>query len=150
MEAFTAWYSGNAFESFVVFNRLFGPYAPYYYLLLICNGLPPFLLWSRRIRLNVWALWALSLVINVGMWLERFTIIVISLHRGFIPAEWGYFTPSIWDWSTYIGTLGLFFALMFLFIRFLPVISIFEMRELVSKTEGGEASSATGVTAKGS
>jgi molybdopterin-containing oxidoreductase family membrane subunit len=136
MEAFTAWYSGNAFESYVIFNRLFGPYAPYYYLLLICNGLPPFLLWSRRIRLNVWALWVLSLVINVGMWLERFTIIVISLHRSFIPAEWGFFSPSIWDWSTYIGTLGLFFALMFLFIRFLPVISIFEMRELVSKTEG--------------
>jgi molybdopterin-containing oxidoreductase family membrane subunit len=122
-------------------------------LLLICNGLPPFLLWSRRIRLNVWALWVLSLVINVGMWLERFTIIVISLHRSFIPAEWGFFRPSIWDWSTYIGTLGLFFALMFLFIRFLPVISIFEMRELVSQTEGdgaeGAAHGRTGPTVKG-
>jgi molybdopterin-containing oxidoreductase family membrane subunit len=84
-------------------------------------------------------LFVLSLVINVGMWLERFIIIVTSLHRSFIPAEWDVFYPTIWDWSTYIGTIGLFFALLFLFLRFLPAISIFEMRELVSQTsEGGD------------
>jgi Ni/Fe-hydrogenase subunit HybB-like protein len=136
MEGFVGWYSGNAYESYTIWNRLAGPYAPYYYLLLLCNGIPPFLLWSRRIRLNMLALWILSLVINVGMWLERFIIIVTSLHRSFITAEWEMFYPTIWDMSTYIGTIGLFFALMFLFIRFLPVISIFEMRELVSQTEG--------------
>jgi hypothetical protein len=134
MEGFVGWYSGNAYEAYTIWNRLAGPYAPYYYLLLICNGVPPFLLWARRIRLNMLWLWILSLVINVGMWLERFIIIVTSLHRSFITAEWEMFYPTIWDMSTYIGTIGLFFALMFLFIRFLPVISIFEMRELVSQT----------------
>jgi hypothetical protein len=119
----------------VLINRFTGPYAPLYILLLICNGIPPFLLWFRRIRLNVWILFVLSLVINVGMWLERFIIIVTSLHRSFIPAEWDMFYPTIWDWSTYIGTIGLFFALLFLFLRFLPAISIFEMRELVSQTK---------------
>jgi molybdopterin-containing oxidoreductase family membrane subunit len=135
MEGFMAWYSGNAYESFMIWNRLAGPYAPYYYLLLICNGLPPFLLWSRRIRLNVISLFIISLVVNVGMWLERFIIIVTSLHRSFITAEWGMFYPTIWDWSTYIGTIGLFLSLLFLFLRFLPAISIFEMRELVANTE---------------
>jgi len=134
MEGFVGWYSGNVYEIFTIWNRLTGPYAPYYYVLLICNGVPPFLLWSRRIRLNMVALWILALVINVGMWLERFIIIVTSLSRSFITAEWEMFYPTFWDISTYVGTIGLFFALMFLFIRFLPVISIFEMRELVSQT----------------
>src|SRR5262249_62224856 len=115
----------------------------YFLLLLVGFALPPFLLWSRRIRLNVWILFVLSLVINVGMWLERFIIIVTSLHRSFIPAEWDMFYPTIWDWSTYVGTLGLFFALLFLFVRFLPAISIFEMRELVSQTKG-DGSDGTG------
>ncbi len=134
MEGFVGWYSGNVYEIFTIWNRLTGPYAPYYYVLLICNGVPPFLLWSRRIRLNMVALWILALVVNVGMWLERFIIIVTSLSRSFITAEWEMFYPTFWDISTYVGTIGLFFALMFLFIRFLPVISIFEMRELVSQT----------------
>jgi Ni/Fe-hydrogenase subunit HybB-like protein len=137
VEGFMAWYSGNPNEEFTIINRLTGPYAPLYFMLLICNGIPPFLLWFRKIRLNIWMLFVLSLVINVGMWLERFIIIVTSLHRGFIPAEWGMFYPSIWDMSTFIGTLGLFLALLFLFLRFLPAISIFEMRELVSQTKGG-------------
>ncbi|HJZ46387.1 MAG TPA: NrfD/PsrC family molybdoenzyme membrane anchor subunit [Roseiflexaceae bacterium] len=143
VEGFISWYSGNPNEQFVLINRLTGPYAPLYFMLLACNGLPPFLLWSRRIRLNVWILFVLSLVINVGMWLERFIIIVTSLHRSFIPAEWDMFYPTIWDWSTYVGTLGLFFALLFLFVRFLPAISIFEMRELVSQTKG-DGSDGTG------
>jgi Ni/Fe-hydrogenase subunit HybB-like protein len=139
IEGFISWYSGNPNEEFVILNRLTGPYWPLFALLLICNGVPPFLLWFRRIRLNIWALFVLSLVINVGMWLERFIIIVTSLHRSFIPAEWGMFYPTIWDWSTFIGTIGLFLALMFLFLRFVPAISIFEMRELVSETEGQAA-----------
>jgi hypothetical protein len=87
-------------------------------------------------------------VINVGMWLERFIIIVTSLHRSFIPAQWGMFYPTIWDISTFIGTIGLFLALLFLFLRFLPAISIFEMRELVSQTSGdaGDGSDGTGTT----
>jgi Ni/Fe-hydrogenase subunit HybB-like protein len=148
VEGFMSWYSGNPNEGFVLANRFNGPYAPLYLMLLACNGIPPFLLWFRKIRLNIWILFVLSLVINVGMWLERFIIIVTSLHRSFIPAEWDMFIPTIWDWSTYVGTLGLFFALLFLFLRFLPAISIFEMRELVSQTKGdsGDGSDGSGTT----
>jgi molybdopterin-containing oxidoreductase family membrane subunit len=137
VEGFMAWYSANPAEQFMILNRLTGPYWGLYALLLICNGVPPFLLWFRRVRLNIWVLFILSLVINVGMWLERFIIIVTSLHRSFIPAEWDMFYPTVWDISMYIGTIGLFLSLMFLFLRFLPAISIFEMRELVSRTRGG-------------
>jgi molybdopterin-containing oxidoreductase family membrane subunit len=136
VEGFMAWYSGNPNEEFMLLNRLTGPYWPMYALLLACNGIPPFLLWFRKIRLNIWALFVLSLVINVGMWLERFIIIVTSLHRSFIPAEWDMFYPTFWDILTFVGTLGLFFSLLFLFVRFVPAISIFEMRELVSKERG--------------
>ena len=135
MEAFVVWYGGNPYESYVAYNRLFGPYGPFYILLLLCNGLPPFLLWSRRIRLRPLLLWILALVVNVGMWLERFIIVVTSLHRSFITAEWAIYAPTIWDWATFIGTIGLFLSLMFLFVRFLPAISIFEMRELVEQTK---------------
>jgi hypothetical protein len=136
MEAFTGWYSANQYETFTIWNRLAGPYGPFYIALLLCNGVPPFLLWSRRIRLNTIAIWILALVVNIGMWLERFIIIVTSLHRSFIPAEWEMFYPTFWDFSTYIGSIGLFFMLLFLFIRLLPVISIFEMRELIDQTKG--------------
>ncbi len=86
-------------------------------------------------------LWGLSIVINVGMWLERFVIIVTSLHRDFLPSSWGMYSPTFWDWSTYIGTIGLFLTLLFLFIRFLPMISIFEMRTMVpaAKVQAAEA-----------
>jgi Ni/Fe-hydrogenase subunit HybB-like protein len=137
VEGFMAWYSANPAEQFMILNRLTGPYWGLYALLLTCNGVPPFLLWFRRIRLNIWVLFILSLVINVGMWLERFIIIVTSLHRSFIPAEWDMFYPTVWDISMYVGTIGLFLSLMFLFLRFLPAISIFEMRELVSRSGGG-------------
>jgi hypothetical protein len=83
-------------------------------------------------------LWCLAIVINVGMWLERFVIIVTSLHRDFLPSSWGMYSPSFWDWSTYLGTIGLFLTLLFLFIRFLPMISIFEMRTLVPAAKVGE------------
>jgi len=77
-----------------------------------------------------------AVVVNIGMWLERFIIVVTSLHRDFLPSSWGMYYPTVWDWATYVGSIGLFFALLFLFLRFLPMISIFEMRELVSEVEG--------------
>jgi len=92
--------------------------------------------WFGRIRANVKALFVVALAVNVGMWLERFIIVVTSLHRDFLPSSWGIYYPTLWDWATYVGTIGLFFALLFLFLRFLPMISIFEMRELVSEVEG--------------
>jgi molybdopterin-containing oxidoreductase family membrane subunit len=94
----------------------------------------PQLLWFSRIRRNVAVLFVLALVINVGMWMERFIIVVTSLHRDFLPSSWGMYSPTRWDWAIYVGTIGLFLALLFLFIRFLPMISIFEMRELVEET----------------
>jgi Ni/Fe-hydrogenase subunit HybB-like protein len=134
-ETFTAWYSGHDEEWYLLVNRAFGPYGWTYWLLLACNIAIPQALWFAGVRRNVYALFALSLVINVGMWLERFIIVVVSLHRDFLPSSWNMYEPTFWDWSTYLGTIGLFVALMFLFIRFLPMISIFEMREMVELSE---------------
>ncbi len=131
MEAFMSWYSGNVFEQYVMLNRLQGPYRYTYWALLICNIIIPQLLWSRAVRSSPIALFILSLIINVGMWLERFVIIAVSLHRDFLPSSWDMYTPTFWEWSLYIGTIGLFLSLLFLFIRLLPMISIFEVRELL-------------------
>jgi Ni/Fe-hydrogenase subunit HybB-like protein len=136
MEAFMSWYSGNPSEMFLTLNRAIGPYAPVFWALILCNVIIPQALWVPRVRGNVPLLWVISLVVNVGMWLERFVIVVVSLHRDFLPSSWGMYYPTIWDWATFLGTIGLFLSLLFLFIRFLPVISIFEMRTLVQKVEG--------------
>src|SRR5437588_1583746 len=138
METFMAWYSAESYEQFMILNRMTGPYWPYYWSLIACNIVTPQVLWFKRIRTNVAALFVIALIVNVGMWLERFVIVVTSLHRDFLPSSWGMYWPTPWDWATYLGTIGLFLALLFLFIRFLPVISVFEMRELVHKS-GDEA-----------
>jgi molybdopterin-containing oxidoreductase family membrane subunit len=131
VEAFIAWYGGNQYEGFMMMNRLTGPYWPQYWALIFCNVIFPQILWFKKVRMNVPLLFALSIVVNVGMWLERFVIIVLSLHRDFLPSSWGMFQPTFWDWSTYVGTIGLFLTLFFLFVRLLPMISIFEMRTIV-------------------
>jgi molybdopterin-containing oxidoreductase family membrane subunit len=135
METFMAWYSASSYEAYLIRNRMTGPYAAVYWALIACNIVTPQLLWSRRLRTNVQVLFCVALVVTVGMWLERFIIVVTSLHRDFLPSSWQMYYPTFWDWSTFIGTIGLFFALLFLFIRFLPMISIFEMRELVAEEE---------------
>ena len=112
-----------------------GPYAWSYWGLMICNVVAPQFLWSRRVRGNMPALMTIAMFVNVGMWLERFVIVVTSLHRDYLPSSWGMYTPSIWDISTFIGTIGLFFTLLFLFIRFLPAISIFEVRTLLPQSK---------------
>lgn len=131
MEHFGAWYSDETFDRFVIHNRQTGPYAAFYYALLVCNIAIPQLLWSARIRQSVFALFAIALVVNLGMWLERFVIVVTSLHRDYLPSSWGMYEPTIWDWATLLGSMGLFVTLLLLFIRFLPVISIFEVQEMV-------------------
>ncbi|MBP7148353.1 MAG: polysulfide reductase NrfD [Acidobacteria bacterium] len=136
-EAFVAWYSADTYERYVQLNRMAGPYAPAYWALLACNVLAPQLLWSRRMRANTVVLFVVSLVVNVGMWLERFVIIVTSLHRDFLASSWGMFYPTRWDWAVLFGSLGLFLTLLYLFIRYLPVISIHEMRQLVARGEEG-------------
>jgi molybdopterin-containing oxidoreductase family membrane subunit len=133
MEAFMAWYSGGVYEQGVMASRMYGPYAPFYWALIACNVVAPQLLWSSRLKASVPFLFAMALVVNIGMWLERFVIIVISLHRDFLPSSWGMFYPTWVDWSLLFGSLGLFFSLLFLFIRVLPMISIFEMRTLLPK-----------------
>jgi molybdopterin-containing oxidoreductase family membrane subunit len=135
IEAFFGWYSANTYEEYLVENRAVGPYAPSYWALILCNMLIPQLLWIRYFRVTPIWLWVIAIVANIGMWLERFVIIVTSLHRDYLPSSWDMFYPTIWDWGTFVGSLGLFFFLLFLFIRFLPMISIFEMRELVHRTE---------------
>jgi Ni/Fe-hydrogenase subunit HybB-like protein len=124
----------------MVKNRMTGPYAPVYWTLIACNiAIPMTLLWFERIRTSVTALFLISLIIQVGMWLERFVIVVTSLHRDFVPSSWGMYYPTKWDWATFLGSIGLFLTLFLLFIRYLPMISIFEMRELVHKEAEEEA-----------
>ncbi len=130
MEVFFGWYSGNQYEQFMVENRFFGPNAWAYWALIFCNGVAPQLMWFKPLRRNLILVWLLTLVVAVGMWLERFVIVVMSLERDFLPTSWDIYHPTFWDISLYVGTFGLFFGLMFLFIRFLPMINIFEMQVL--------------------
>ena len=135
MEAFISWYSGNPYEKFMMWNRLTGPYWPVFWGLMLCNVVTPQALWFKKVRSSPLALWVIAVIVNAGMWLERFVIVVTSLHRDFLPSSWGMYTPTVYDWATYVGTIGFFAALFFLFIRFLPMISIFEMRTLVPEAE---------------
>jgi Ni/Fe-hydrogenase subunit HybB-like protein len=131
-EWFLAGYSGNKFDMFLVQQRFHGPYSPYYFALILCNILTPQLLWIQKVRRNIPALFVMSLIINTGMWLERFVIVVISLTRDFMPSAWGRYSATVWDYATFVGTLGLFTTLLFLFARALPAIAMAEMRELVA------------------
>jgi Ni/Fe-hydrogenase subunit HybB-like protein len=140
VETFIAWYSADSYEQFMINNRWTGPYGPFYWALIFCNIVAPQILWFKKIRTNVPVLFVMALVVNVGMWLERFIIVVTSLHRDFLPSSWGMYYPTKWDWATYIGTFGLFLSLLFLFIRFLPMISIFEMRTMLPQAEVAEES----------
>ena len=139
VELFMAFYSGNPIERYVILNRMLGPYAIAYWCLIACNIVTPQFLWFRKVRANVGALFAIAMVVNVGMWLERFVIVVVSLSRDFMPSAWGMYYPTRWDWATFVGSIGLFLALFFLFLRFLPLISIFEMRSLVNEEEKTQA-----------
>lgn len=135
MEIFIAWYSQDPLELYLVTNRFSGDYSWLYIALIAFNVLVPQALWSLRVRTNPLFLFIISIFINAGMWLERFIIIVTSLHRDYLPSSWNIYVPTFYDIALFIGTIGLFFTLLFLFIRFLPVISIFEMRELVKEQE---------------
>ena len=135
METFTGWYSGDIFEQYLVINRAIGPYGWTYWLLLTFNIVIPQLLWVRRIRTNPISLFLVALSINIGMWLERFVIVIVSLHRDFLPSSWGIYAPTGWDWLILFGSIGLFVSLVFLFVRFLPIISISEVKEIIAERE---------------
>jgi len=135
MEAFMAWYSGDVFDRYMMFNRAFGPYGWIFWVLMVINVLIPQALWSRRVRTSPFWLFMVGLSVNIGMWVERFVIVVTSLNRDFVPSSWRMFIPTTWDWLTLLGSVGLFLTLLFLFIRYLPVIAISEVRELIGKKE---------------
>jgi Ni/Fe-hydrogenase subunit HybB-like protein len=131
-EAFFGWYSGNGYERFMLINRTWsGPMAWSYWMLLVCNFFVPQLMWSKKFRRNIPVVFTVCMFVNVGMWLERFVIIVTSLHRDFIPSSWQMYYPTQWDFITFFGTVGLFLTLMFLFVRVMPMIAIFELKTLL-------------------
>src|SRR6267143_307092 len=133
-EYFMSKYSGNKFDLYLTNMRFHGPYSHFYSALILCNILAPQLLWFRKARTSIPVLFVMSLVVNLGMWLERFVIVVISLTRDFMPSAWGRYSATVWDYATFAGTIGLFVMLLFLFVRVMPAISIAEMRELVAET----------------
>jgi molybdopterin-containing oxidoreductase family membrane subunit len=137
MEAFMAWYSGDPFDRYMMRDRAFGPYGWVFWILMSLNVIIPQLLWSRWIRTHDIALWLVALSVNFGMWVERFVIVVQSLHRDFLPSSWAMFVPTAWDWATLLGSVGLFLTLQFLFIRYIPMISISESRELIAQRKEG-------------
>jgi Ni/Fe-hydrogenase subunit HybB-like protein len=139
-EIFTSFYSGDEFEIAMTTDRWTGAYAPLYWGLLFCNVLVPQVLWLRRVRHSAMALFIISLVINLGMWMERLMIVVQSTHQDFLPSSWGLFIPTAWDWTFLLGSLGMFAWLFLMFIRFLPMISMTEMRKLKHETGGTSGS----------
>jgi molybdopterin-containing oxidoreductase family membrane subunit len=135
MELFIAWYSGSPYEQFAFTNRLFGPMGWAYGIMVACNVLTPQLLWSERVRKSIPAIFVISLLVNVGMWFERFVIIVSSLSRDFLPSAWSDYTPTLIEFGTLLGSFGLFFTCFLLFCRFLPMIAMAEVKHVVAEQE---------------
>ncbi|MCB9638081.1 MAG: polysulfide reductase NrfD [Myxococcales bacterium] len=135
MEFFIAWYSGNGYESFAFINRAFGPYAWAYWTMFSCNVFIPQIFWFKKARTNIVVLFIVSIFVNIGMWFERFVITVTSLHRDFLPSSWAYYIPTIWDVLTFVGSFGLFFTLYSLFVRFLPVVAMAEVKTVVPEAD---------------
>ena len=138
MEFFIAYYSGNQYERYVFFNRATGPYWWAYWTMITCNVISPQLFWSKKLRTSIPVMFAVSIFINIGMWFERFVIIVTSLHRDFMPSSWGYYRPTAVDLCTYLGTLGLFFTLFLLFIRWVPMVAIAEVKGILPQADPHE------------
>ena len=134
-EAFFGYYSADIYEKFMIWNRMTGPYAVFYWCLILCNIVTPQFLWSKKIRTSPGILWIISIVVNIGMWLERFVIVITSLHRDFLPSSWGYFSPTVVDIFTFFGTFGVFSVLFLLFIRFLPVMAIAELKAVTPQAD---------------
>ena len=140
-EFFTAWYSGNPYELYAFLNRALGPYAWAYWIMVSCNVISPQIFWFKKARTSIPILFTVSIVINIGMWFERFVIIVTSLHRDFLPSSWGYFSPTIWDVMCLLGSFGLFFTMFCLFVRFLPMVATAEVK---TRPAAGQSALAAG------
>lgn len=140
MEFFIAWYSGNATEQFVFLNRALGPYAWAYWIMVSCNVLIPQFFWFKKLRRSIVVMFIIGVLVNVGMWFERFVIVVTSLSRDYLPSSWGHYIPSIFDIGIFIGSFGLFFTLLLLFIKTVPVVSLSEVKAVIDgaqPTHGG-------------
>jgi Ni/Fe-hydrogenase subunit HybB-like protein len=135
MEFFIAWYSGNPYEGFAFLNRAFGPYAWAYWIMVSCNVILPQILWWKKARTNLAILFVMSLIVNVGMWFERFVIIVTSLHRDYLPSSWAMYTPTIWEFLALLGSFGLFFTMFCLFARFLPIVATAEVKAVLPEAD---------------
>jgi hypothetical protein len=132
MELFIAWYSGNPYESGALRQRAFGPYWWAYWIMIVCNVVAPQAFWFKRVRTHMAVVFVVALLVNVGMWLERFVIVVGSLSRDFLPANWSYYAPTWVDVCTFAGSFGLFFTLFLLCLRFLPLVAIAEMKSVAA------------------
>ena len=144
MELFFGWYAGSWAEGFMIANRVGGSASSAYAALIFCNIVTPQLLWFRKVRLNLWILFVISIIVNIGMWLERYVIVVTCLERDYLPSAWGDFHPTVWDYSMFIGSICFFVFMMLLFIRFIPMIPIFEMRSLIPKSQAGSRAGQAG------
>jgi Ni/Fe-hydrogenase subunit HybB-like protein len=137
-EAFYAWYSGSEYEGFMMWNRMTGPYWWAYTCLLLCNFVTPQFLWMKYFRITPVPLFIITIIVNIGMWLERYVIVVTSLTRDYLPSSWGTYSATIWDWAAYLGSMGLFLTMISLFVRYLPMITIFELRVQHHQVQRGE------------
>jgi molybdopterin-containing oxidoreductase family membrane subunit len=134
VEAFMGFYSGSEYHAYMLEDRWTGLYAPVYWMMFVFNSIVPLAFWWRSVRRNVAVLFVVSILVNVGMWSERFLIVVQSMHRDFMPSAWNDFYPTAWDWTHLLGSIAFFAFLFLLFVRLLPAISIAEMRELVRES----------------
>ncbi len=134
-EFFVAWYSMVEYEQYAFLNRAIGPYAWAYWIMMTCNLIAPQLFWVRRFRRSIPLMFAISIVVNIGMWFERFVITITSLHRDFLPSSWGYYTPTFVDIGTFIGSFGLFFFLFLLFLRFVPMVAVSEVKGVMPEAD---------------
>ena len=138
MEFFIAWYSGDQYEQWLFFHNrasLDGPFSWAYWIMIFCNVVTPQIFWFKKMRTSIPVMFVASILINIGMWFERFVIIVTSLHRDFLPSSWGYYQPTLVDIFTYLGTLGLFFTLFLLFIRWIPMVAISEVKGVLPEAD---------------
>jgi molybdopterin-containing oxidoreductase family membrane subunit len=135
MEFFIAWYGGNPYELFAFRNRAFGPYAWAYWIMVSCNVISPHIFWFKWARNNMVVLFIASIFVNIGMWFERFVIVASSLHRDFLPSAWDYYTPTFWDFAALLGSFGLFFTMFCLFVRFLPMVAMAEVKGVLPQSD---------------
>jgi Ni/Fe-hydrogenase subunit HybB-like protein len=131
LEFFCAWYSGNHYEQFLFLNRANGPYRTAFRLMVFCNVIAPHLLWSKKLRRNLWVVMLVAMCVNTGMWLERFVIVVTSLHRDFLPSSWSYYKPTWVDIGMFAGSFGLFFTMFLLFCRYIPMVAMAEVKTIM-------------------